>query len=50
MDSEGLAANRALSRLEARLALEAAVERRFPRTIQRKPVIGGVPLGACAAR
>jgi hypothetical protein len=39
--------NRSLSRFEARLLLETAVEARFPRLIQRKPLYGGVPVGAC---
>ncbi len=40
-----LPSNRSMSRLEARLILEAAVEARFPRLIQRKPVYGGLPIG-----
>lgn len=39
-----LASNRSLSRLEARLALELAVERRYPRVLPRKPVLAGSPL------
>ena len=41
-----------LSRLEARLALEAAVEARFPRLCVKKPIIQGNPLGVwhCTAR
>lgn len=42
-----LTANRAMSRLEARLALELAVERRYPRVISRKPIFAGAPLGPC---
>ncbi len=42
--------NRALSRLEARLALELAVEARFPRLIHKRPVYGGLPIGAHMTR
>lgn len=35
-----------LSRLEARLVLEAALEARFPRLCIKKPIIGGNTLGA----
>jgi hypothetical protein len=38
------AAATALSRLEARLLLEATVESRFPRWLARKPCVGGWPL------
>ena len=34
------------SRLEARLALELALEARYPRLILKKPVCSGQPVGA----
>ncbi len=43
---EALPTNRVMSRLEARLALELAVEARYPRLINKKPIYGGVPIGA----
>lgn len=46
--TERLESNRAMSRLEARLALELALEARFPRLIQKKPIYAGVPIGWCA--
>ena len=38
--------SRSMSRFEARLALELALEARFPRLIQKKPLHGGLPIGA----
>lgn len=38
-----------ISRLEARLVLEAALEARFPRLCVKKPIIGGNTLGARVA-
>ena len=40
-----MASNTAMSRLEARLALEGAAEARYPRLVLRKPVLAGMPLG-----
>jgi hypothetical protein len=41
-----LTANRARSRWQARLDLEAALDARFPRFTPRKPVFAATPLGA----
>src|SRR4051812_38901576 len=35
------------SRFEARLALETAVELRYPRLIYKKPIFASQPLGRC---
>ena len=45
-----LAQNTAMTRLEARLALEGAVEARVPRLIAKKPSIAGQPIGADSPR
>lgn len=41
-----LAQNVAMSRFEARLALEGAIEARVPRLLAKKPSIAGQPIGA----
>ncbi len=38
--------NNCMSRLEARMALELAIEARFPRLIPKKPLYAGSPIGA----